>query len=389
MKIIIGTESFNPNISGVAISTKLLAENLSRLGYEIFVFSPSTNHKTYWEEYKSFQILRIKSFPNPFRKNFRVTIFPKKDISLAVEKINPDIIHLQDPTSICSQLKAIARKKKIPLVINHHFSLDYVLSYLKYLKPFHPIIKKILAVYLIKFYNSGGELICPTDTVKQGLSRWNIKIPITTISNGVNLERFFSYSSPVYIRSKFHLPTNPMVLYLGRIDQDKSMEVLIKAIPKVVKETNAHFLIAGSGNKLSSIKKMVEKMGIKQVIHFLGNIDHNSRDLVEIYQISKLFAIPSAIETQSIVTLEAMAAGLPIVAANGGALPEIVKDGENGFLFEPGNPDLMARCIIKILKEKKLADKMKKKSLEIIAEHELSKCIAKVIKVYEKVTQKN
>ena len=384
-----GSESFNPSISGVAISTELLAENLSRLGYEIFVFSPSTTHKTYWEKYKNFQILRIKSLPNPFRKDFRVTALPKKDIANAVQRINPDIIHLQDPTSICSQLKAIAKKKRIPLVITHHFSLDYVISYLKYLKPFHPQIKKILTAYLIKFYNSIDELICPTDTIKQELSRWDIKTPITIISNGVDLERFFSYSSPVYIRSKFHLPTNPIVLYLGRIDQDKNVEVLIKAIPKVVKETTAHFLIAGSGSKLPSIRKMVEKMGIKQVIHFLGNIDHNSRDLVEVYQISEVFTIPSAIETQSIVTMEAMAAGLPIVAANGGALPELVKNGGNGFLFEPGNSDSMAKCIIKILKDKKITNKMKKKSLEIIAEHESSKCIEKVIKVYEKVVQKN
>lgn len=389
MKIIIGSESFYPNISGVAISTELLAENLSRLGYEISVFAPSTNHQTYWEKYKNFQILRIKSLPNPFRKNFRVTIYPKKEISQAVEKIKPDLIHLQDPTSICSQLKAIAKRKKIPLVINHHFSLEYVLSYLKYLKPFHPIIKKILIAYLIKFYNFADELICPTDTVKEELSSWNIKIPITTISNGVDLERFFSYSSPVYIRTKFHLPNNPMVLYLGRIDQDKSIEVLIKAIPMVVKKTNAHFLMVGSGNKLSSIKKMVEKMGIKQAVHFLGSIEHDSRDLVEVYQISKIFAIPSSIETQSIVTLEAMAAGLPIVAANAGALPELVKDGENGFLFEPGSTISLAKCIIRILKDKKLADKMKKKSLEIITEHKLSECVAKVTKVYEKVTQKN
>lgn len=234
MKIIIGSESFTPNISGVAISTELLAENLSNY----------------------------------------------------------------------SGLKAIVKRKKIPLVIINHFGLDYVISYLRWLKPIHPIIKKILTAYLVKFYNSCDEVICPTETVKQELSKWGIKTPITAISNGVDLARFFSYSSPVSIRLKFHLPINPIVLYLGRIDKDKSIEVLMKAMPKVIKETNAHFVIAGIGDELPKIKKLAE----------------------EIYQISTVFAISSAIEIQSIDILEAMVTGLPIVAAHAGALPELVKN---------------------------------------------------------------
>jgi len=389
MKIIIGSESFTPNISGVAISTELLAENLSKIGHEIYVFSPSETYRTDWEKYKKFQILRLKSIPNPFRKGFRVAALSKKDIAKAVERIKPDVIHLQGPTSICSGLKAIAKRKKIPLVIINHFSLDYVISYLRWLKPIHPIIKKILTAYLVKFYNSCDEVICPTETVKQELSKWGIKTPITAISNGVDLARFFSYSSPVSIRLKFHLPMNPIVLYVGRIDKDKSIEVLMKAMPKVIKETNAHFVIAGIGDELPKIKKMAEEMGMEQVIHFLGRVDHQSSDLEEIYQISTVFAIPSAIETQSIVTLEAMAAGLPIVAANAGALPELVKNGENGYLFKPGDSDLMAKDIITILSDEKLIEKMKKRSLEIISDHQASKSFEKVEEVYEKVIQEN
>ncbi|MDO9555131.1 MAG: glycosyltransferase, partial [Atribacterota bacterium] len=143
------------------------------------------------------------------------------------------------------------------------------------------------------------------------------------------------------------------------------------------------------GDELPKIKKMAEEMGLEQVTHFLGGIDHNSRELEEIYQISTVFAIPSAIETQSIVTLEAMAAGLPIVAVNAGALPELVKNGENGYLFKPGDSDLMAKDIITILSDEKLIEKMKKRSLEIISDHQASKSFEKVEKVYEKVIQEN
>lgn len=386
MKIIIGSESFAPNISGVATAAELLARNLTEAGHKVWVFAPSRSRKSHIDkDYKDFCVVRLKSMVNPFRKGFRVTLLPGKEITTRVLEIKPDIIHLQDPTSICSGLLRVAKENGIKTVATNHFSLDYVVSYLKFLKPFHSQIKFILKLYLSGFYNQCDAVTCPTETVKKDLLTWGVKTEVTPISNGVDLDKFFVHSNLADLKRKYHLPPNPKVLYMGRVDKDKRIEVLISAIPYVLQLSDAHFIIAGMGDEVDKMKKLAQKLNIERQISWIGWIDKDSLDFQQIYQSASLFVIPSPIETQSIVTMEAMAAGLPVVGANAGALPELIGDGENGYLFEPDDSRDLADKISKILKNKSLAQKMRARSLEKIAAHEISKNFAEVLKIYEKL----
>lgn len=390
MKIVIGSESFKPNISGVSISTELLAQNLSEAGHKVYIFAPSPTKKTFYDKgFKDFNVIRVKSFPNPFRKGFRVAKRPLCDIKIEINKINPDIIHLQDPAAICGALRKIALKNNIPLVITNHFSLDYVISYLHWAKPIHPLIKKILAKYLSNFYNKTEAVFCPTETVKKDLRKWGVKTKIYAVSNGVDLNRFYSFSSPLTIHYKYHLPNNRIILYTGRIDKDKSIDVLIEAIPLITKLEDCHFVFVGSGDEMPKFKKIVEKLKLDRYVSFIGWVDHQSADFPELYQIANLFAIPSSIETQSIVTLEAMASGLPIVAANAGALPELVKNSVNGYLFKPTDKEDLAKKIVSILKDKKKSEKMGQESLKIVASHTISDSFKKVYSIYEEAISQN
>lgn len=386
MKVIIGSESFAPNISGVATAAELLAKELSKNGHEVWVFAPSRSRRNHLDtSFKEFNIVRLRSIKNPFRKGFRVTLLPGKEIFTWVNKINPDIIHLHDPTSICSQLLKTGKEKGIPVIITNHFSLDYVVSYLKFLKPFHAQIKFLLKIYLSGFYNQCNYVLCPTETVKKYLQNWGIKSPIMAISNGVDLDRFFAHSDLTAVYHKYHLPTNQTVLYMGRVDKDKSIEVFIRAIPFILKQTDAHFTIAGMGDEVNNMKKLAKKLGVEREISWIGWLDKNADEFAQVYQTATVFAIPSAIETQSIVTMEAMACGLPIVGANAGALPELIKDKINGYLFKPGDSQDMALKIIAILKDKTLQKKMGKSSLELVSKHQIKDCFNKIMNLYEKI----
>ena len=386
MKIIIGAESFAPNISGVAVVTELLADHLAAAGHEVSVFAPSFRYATLPDPtYEAFSVLRLKSIPNPFRKGFRVAFFPRSDVLRAVRDIRPDIIHLQDPTSVCGNLLRAAEQLGIPVIVSNHFSLDYVISYFPYLSMFHSSIRARLMRYLVRFYNRCDHVLCPTQTIKRELEKWGITTPIEAVSNGVDLERFYSYSSPATVRVKYHLPPGPLALYVGRIDKDKSLDVLIRAVPLVLSRMDAHFVLVGDGDEVGKLKAMVEDLGLERKVHFLGWINHDSQDLPEVYQIADVFAIPSAIETQSIVTLEALASGLPVVAADGGALPELVKDGDNGYLFPPGSEADLAEKIVRILRDEDLRAHMRKNSLEIVSEHQIEESFARIAAIYEEV----
>jgi len=390
MKIIIGSESFAPNISGVATATELLAKSLSKQGHKVFVFAPSKSTKTYEDKsFKEFRVIRFRSMPNPFRRGFRVGLLPGKDISRYFETIKPDLVHLQDPNSISTGLLKSATKNNVPIVITNHFSLEYVISYVKYLRPIHKQLKMFLRHHLSSFYNKCDYVTCPTETVKKDLLSWGVKVPIVAISNGVDLDKFFVYLNVADVLKKYHIPQNPTVLYVGRVDKDKKIEVLIDVIPKVLKEVNAHFVIIGSGDEVLRMKKKTQKLQVDYAISWVGWLDKNSEDFVQLYQDAKVFAIPSTIETQSIVTMEAMAAGLPIVGANAGALPELIIDGKNGYLARPDDVDDFAKKIIKILKDNNLQKNMSKKSLELVSKHQISTSINKIMKIYEEILKTN
>jgi len=383
MRILIGSESFYPNISGVAVSTWNLASYLAGQGHQVLVLAPSTRKSSYWEDMvEGFSVYRLASISNPFRKGFRVTLYPLHKIRLMVEKWLPDVIHLQDPTSIGSCLLKVGKQRAIPVVISHHFTLDYILSYVRFLKPLHNRSRVHLTESMTEFYNNCHYVICPSETVKNWLLAVGVRVPVEAVSNGVNLDRFFSYEPPTRIRAILGLPDLPIVLYVGRIDQDKSLDTLLDAVPRVLEGQRAHFVFCGGGNLLEKLRKKVEQQGLSPYISFLGQFDHQSLDLPRIYQLATCFVIPSCCETQSIVTMEAMASGLPVVAARAGALPELVADDDNGYLFKPGDIEDLARKIILILENPDLRQRMGQRSLEKVLQHELDRNLNKIEQVY-------
>ncbi len=393
MKIILGTESFPPNISGVATATKNLAENLSAAGHQVYVFCPGKTFRSHLDKnYIKYQVIRLKSIINPFRKGFRITFVSEMEMDRRIKEIKPDIIHLQDPASIGLVLREVGKKNKVPVMITNHFSLEYALSYVKFLSPLMPVLRTGLIKYLVNFYNHCDLVVTPTETFRKQIENWGVKIPVRAVSNGIKTAIFhqdFSDEELKNFREKYHLPTNKIVLYVGRVDKDKSIDVLISSIPEVLKKVNAHFIIAGSGGQLEEIKKLAADLNITNDVTFLGFIKHDSQDFPMLYKSSSIFAIPSTIETQSIVTLEALSANLPVVAAKAGALPELVKNDINGYLFKPGNSRELADHIVSILKDQSLAKKMGRQSFDLALHHEMKRTFADMLDAYKSIIKNN
>jgi glycosyltransferase involved in cell wall biosynthesis len=389
MKVVIGSESFYPNISGVAVTTMNLASHLAGRGYEVTIIAPSPGRRSYREQLaEGLAVERISSFPNPFRKGFRVTFFPRALVGQILDQCSPDVIHLQDPTSIGCALLSEAEKRGIPVVISHHFTIDYVLAYLRFLKPFHGPLRRWLTRRTNRFYNSCRYVITPSKTVKNQLESAGLKTRIKVVSNGVDLNRFFAYEPPSGIRAALHLPNHPIVLYVGRIDPEKSLDTLIRAVPIVLARHRAHFVLCGGGNLLEALRKRLRQERLTDSVTLLGPLDHDSELLPRIYQLAACFVIPSGMETQSIVTLEAMASGLPVVAARAAALPELVADGDNGLLFRFGDEQDLAAKINLLLEDEEMRRLMGRRSLENVVRHELQQNLARIEVVYDELVEK-
>lgn len=389
MKIILGSESFAPNVSGVATATKNLANNLVKNGHEAFVFTPGKLYRTKIDRsFVDYPVYRLKSVINPFRHGYRITSVSDREIEKLLRTIKPDLIHIQDPVVIGQSLRRVGKKLGVPVVVTNHFSLEYALSYVKALSFMMPILRKMLVWYLVTFYNKCDHVITPTKTFKKQLESWGVKTPVSAISNGIETARFvkkYSADEIKAVKQKYALSDKPTVLYLGRIDKDKSIDVLVKSVPLVLEKIDAHFIIAGKGGEVENIKKLSSELKIKKNITFIGFLDHNSDDFVLIYKSASLFAIPSTIETQSLVTLEAMASSLPVVAADAGALPELAHNNINGFLFTPFDEKELAEKIIFILSDKDRIEKMGEESHKIAMTHEMNYAFAEMLELYKNV----
>ena len=145
MKILIATESYYPNISGVAVFTHNLSKKMQSQNHEIFVIAPSPNFKEYEEKIDGVRIFRLASKVNKFRQGYYVSKFPFLKVAKIIRKIKPDIIHLQDPVMISFSAMREAKKLKIPIVVTNHFSLEYVISYLPTVKFAKNFVFKVLS----------------------------------------------------------------------------------------------------------------------------------------------------------------------------------------------------------------------------------------------------
>ena len=392
MKIFYALETFLPHISGVTISTDRLADYFSQnKKNKVYVITASAdgNFQIDSDSHK-YTIVRIKSHPNPIRKKLKVSYLASLHVRKILDDFNPDIIHIQDPFFISQSLAFEAKKRKIPVILTQHCSLEFPLSYLKLPKFLQKTTEKTMAKILATFINNYCKiLITPSKFIKKQAMKWEINIPIEVISNGINIEAFSTSRISEEFLKKYKIEdfiSRPIIFYSGRIDKDKNLETLIKTIPLVLKKVNVNFLFLGDGDlKEELICQLANKdYSFKENVCFLGPIEPQDSDLTKFYRLATLFVMPSPIEAQSLAIMEAMASGLPVVAAKKGALPELIKNRENGFLVEAFNPKEYAEAIIEIIKNKNLRKKLGKKSLELVASHDFKKTFQKIKKIYAK-----
>ena len=209
------------------------------------------------------------------------------------------------------------------------------------------------------------------------------------MSNGIDLSRFTPGKAPAEIYERYGIPKNkPIVLYVGRVDPEKSLEILVKAFNlTLLKCPDAHLVVVGDGASRNELEKLSEKLGIEKRTHFLGRIVGN--DLPMIYRTGKVFAITSKTETQSIVVMEAMASGLPVVSVQAGALPELVKNNKTGCLCPVDDPTAVSRAIVRVLKNPTTRQKFSKNALENIKKHDISYTLTRFEAIYKDVVERH
>lgn len=366
MKILLVTESYWPNRDGGSVFERALVHGLGDLGHEVRVVAPSPKGKPYVQRDGRSEIHRVRSLRTPGRFKAWASFLPYQAIHRLIEGFQPDLIHGHNHWTIGRATLKLAKKFDIPYVDTYHNLPSNIMANIGPLRHF-PNLEERLWQYDIKFLNQARYATSPTKTAIDLLVSHGLATPHKPISNGVNLQRYHPEVNPKRLRDKLHLPQKPIVSYVGRLDGEKAMDVWIKSIPLVLQEIDAHFLIGGGGSRVKALQRLAGGLGVADHVTFADFI--GDADLPAFYRLSTVFAISSPIELQSLVTLEAMATGLPIVAADSLALPELCHSGRNGYLFLAGDPHGQAKSLIRILQNPAMGQKMGAESRRIVEQH--------------------
>lgn len=406
MKIVIATAVYYPQINGVAVFSHNLAVGLAKRGHEVMVLCPSQTGRSYTRTIDGVKTVHLKSmnvrvypdqihkvperrvlgvrWPRLWYKNgFRASVFPAKEIDEALSDFQPDVVHVQISDPIGLSVVSWARKAGVPVVMTEHNQPEVLTDPLRLPRLFKKPANSLLATYFRKRADKSDFVTMPTKQAIDNIlfaTGKRLKVPVAAVSNGVDLSCFKPGKVPDEIYKKYGIMKGiPTVLYVGRVDPEKKVGVVIEAFLKA-KVDSSQLVIVGDGVDRLRLER---KYGGYDNIRFVGRVVGD--DLYELYRVGDVFATASEIETQGIVLIEAAACGLPLIAVDKGAVSEVCIDGENGYLCEPGSSSEIAVAIVKILTDDKLREKFSKRSVEIAKEHNFETTLDRFINIYEKV----
>lgn len=383
MKILIASDLHYPTINGVATFSRNLAKGLAAHGHEVLVIAPSQTGKPSKEIDENHTIIRTASVPFPFYQNFRISPTPAREVKKIITDFDPDVIHIQMVMWIGQAAMKYGNKFGIPIVSTNHAMPENLMDNLKLLAPVSRPINYILKAYGARFHAKADFVTLPTQSAIDMFNATDkIDVPMEAVSNGIDLSRFTPGPAPDSIYKKFKIAKNkPTISYIGRLDAEKHLPVLMKAFIGLKADIpDAQLVVVGYGTDEDNLKAIVRRAGVAKDVIFTGRVDDD--DLVSLHKVGSVYCMPSPAELQSIATLEAMASGKPIVAIDAGALGELCQNERNGILCQQDNVEQIREALTRILTDDSLREKMSQESLAIAQTHDLQTTLKRFEKIY-------
>ncbi len=369
MRILIGGDTFAPDLNGSASFAKRLGAGLAARGHDVHVMAPAQPHAvgTFAEQYdgQTLTVHRVYSWrwlPHPWLR-FMLPWRVKANSRKIVDSIHPDAIHFQSHIIAGSGLAPVAKKRGIRLIGTNHTMPENVLQHVTILpKPALDWLARIQWGSAARIFRMADVITSPTQNSADYFEKMTHLDGVIAISNGID--------TSVY-KPTFKRPADNRIVYVGRLDEEKHVDELIQAAARMDPALDVQVDIVGGGEVKQRLRELAATLGVTDRIHFLGKL--SDEDLRATLTRGTVFAMPSRAELQCIAAMEAMATALPVVAANAMALPHLVHEGENGHLYEPGDIDGFAAALTDVLTAPPARlDKMKRASLEVVKHHAMA-----------------
>lgn len=324
MRIAIFSDTYAPEINGVARTLKRYTDYLEKQGIEYRLFVPESSTTVPSVP----QVQRFTSVPFLLYSECRLALPNPMQIKLTLDEFKPTLIHIATPFNLGLFGVHYGKRNGIPMVASYHTNFD---DYLEY---YHlTFLEKWIWKYMNWFHRPFDKVYVPSQSTKDKLRDHNIHDDIELWGRGINHELYSpAKRSNTVFKENFNIHERNILLYVGRIAPEKDIHIVLEtfySLPEHVKK-ETHLVIVGDGPLFKVLSEQHQTN-----ITWTGFIEGES--LAQVYASSDIFIFPSPTETFGNVVLEALSSGLPVIGANAGGVKHLINNGINGFLCEPKN----------------------------------------------------
>lgn len=380
LRILIAGDTFSPDVNGAAKFTEHLASGMAGRGHDVHVMCPaaSRRHGTWPEVYDGQRITahRIPSrrwYPHDWLR-FAWPWRSQHHAARVLDAVQPDVVHIQSVVVLGRGMAIEAEKRGIRVIGTNHLMIENIAEHSLLPKFAHKPMAELWWRDAQKSFARLSALTTPTRRAATFLERNGRVERVLAISCGLRVSDY----TPDFAEKPVK-----RIIFVGRVTGEKQIDVLLRAFTALPADLagQVELGIVGGGDQKANLERLARELGVADRTTFHGYV--SDQELRAIYTGATIFAIPSIAELQSIATMEAMASGLPIVAAHAMALPHLCHDGENGFLFEPSSVEDLAVKLERMLRMPHAErEAFGRRSLEMVRDHDIDRTLELFERLY-------
>jgi glycosyltransferase involved in cell wall biosynthesis len=382
MRILIGADTYSPHVNGAAAFAERLAVALTAR-HEVHVAVPSTTRRSHTGMTRDGVVEhRVRSLSIPGHPGFRFCppLGLRAEARRILDEVQPDVLHVQSHFPLCRALIEAANERGLLVVATNHFMPENLVHYLPIGDAGRQGVHGWAWRDAARVLGKADIVTAPTPYAAALATVAGVPGPVLPISNGVDLSRFREQATAGEFRLRYGVPDKPAITYVGRLDAEKNLDVVIRAFAAVRRSIDAQLVLVGAGAERRGLSALAAGLGVGEHVTFTGYVADS--DLPSAYAATTVFVNAGTAELQSLVTLEAMASARPVVGADAAALPHLVENDVTGYLFPPGDSDALADRLLALLCDPQHAQAMGRKARAVAEQHDETRTVAAFEQLY-------
>jgi 1,2-diacylglycerol 3-alpha-glucosyltransferase len=382
LRIAFFTNYYHPVVNGVVRSVASFREILTKQGHIVFIFAQSANDYNDEEPF----IFRYPSLTLPLQVDIPTVIPVSPFVDQLLPNLKLDIIHTHHPILLGQTAASKAADLNIPLVFTFHTQYWEYTHYVPLLQEaIQEFLKNAIHNWLKDFMQKCQHIVIPSESIKEILIRdYGLEDRYTVIPTGTDLKPFLRADGKT-LRQSHGWQDDKVIVSIGRLASEKNWETLLRAAAHVhAQHPDMRLVLIGDGPERQTLEALATELGIAERVTFTGQLPFE--EVPTYLRAADLFSFASVTETQGLVTIEAMAAGLPVVAVDGSGTHDIIDNGKEGFLAE-NDPKALASAISEMLSDPQRMKQFSVKALKKARTFDANHLGKQMVKVYEQAIQ--